>query len=141
MRADWAGRPGSAYAGAAPFTGDGLRPHPVPLTAAEFRHQEAAAVAAEDVTVWDRDHQLQLVRAVLRGPRPDLRIGFFPHLPFPPVGRTGTPAAGAAVSAGPLAAAGGCQRPGRRPRTARARAVLPAVPTAPHAMNMAAVTR
>lgn len=116
----------------------------MPLTAAEFRHQEAAA-AAEDATVWDRDHQLQLVRAVLRGPRPDLPIGFFPHLPFPPVGRTGTPAAGAAVSAGPLAAAGGfaggCQRPGRRPRTARARAVLPAVPTAPHAMNVAAVTR
>ncbi|MCZ0207406.1 hypothetical protein OZK63_18505 [Streptomyces sp. UMAF16] len=105
-------------AGAARFTGDGLRPHPVPLTAAEFRHQEAAAVAAEDATAWDRDHQLQLVRAVLRGPRPDLRIGFFPHLPFPPVGR-----------------------PGRHRRTARARAVLPAVPTAPQAMDVAAVTR
>ncbi|MEU3956248.1 hypothetical protein AB0F45_28640 [Streptomyces achromogenes] len=105
----------------------------MPLTAAEFRHQEAAAVAAEDATVWDRDHQLQLVRAVLRGPRPDLRIGFFPHLPFPPVGRTGTPAAGGS--------AGGCQRPGRHRRTARARAVLPAAPTAPHAMDVAAVTR
>lgn len=104
----------------------------MPLTAAEFRHQEAAAVAAEDASVWDRDHQLQLVRAVLRGPRPDLRIGFFPHLPFPPVGRTGTPAAGAAVSAGPLAAA---VVPLALARCSRL------CPPPPQAMDVAAVTR
>jgi len=35
--------------------------------------------------VWVQDYQLQLVPAMLRGLRPDLRIGFFLHIPFPPV--------------------------------------------------------
>ncbi len=30
------------------------------------------------------DYQLQLVPAMLRAVRPDLRIGFFLHIPFPP---------------------------------------------------------
>jgi alpha,alpha-trehalose-phosphate synthase [UDP-forming] len=35
--------------------------------------------------VWVHDYQLQLVPAMLRARRPDLRIGFFLHIPFPPV--------------------------------------------------------
>ncbi len=34
--------------------------------------------------VWVQDYQLQLVPAMLRAKRPDLRIGFFLHIPFPP---------------------------------------------------------
>jgi trehalose 6-phosphate synthase len=40
--------------------------------------------AAEKATVWVQDYQLQLVPAILRARRPDLRIGFFNHIPFPP---------------------------------------------------------
>lgn len=43
-----------------------------------------AAAAAEGATVWVHDYQLQLVPAMLRELRPDLRIGFFLHIPFPP---------------------------------------------------------
>ena len=46
--------------------------------------EEAAEVAAEGATVWVQDYQLQLVPAMLRELRPDLRIGFFLHIPFPP---------------------------------------------------------
>ncbi|WP_194892433.1 alpha,alpha-trehalose-phosphate synthase (UDP-forming) [Catenulispora pinisilvae] len=45
----------------------------------------AAAVAAPGATVWVQDYQLQLVPAMLREQRPDLHIGFFLHIPFPPV--------------------------------------------------------
>ncbi len=44
----------------------------------------AAAVAAPGATVWVHDYQLQLVPSLLRDARPDLRIGFFDHIPFPP---------------------------------------------------------
>ncbi|MBO9521721.1 MAG: trehalose-6-phosphate synthase [Nocardioidaceae bacterium] len=44
----------------------------------------AAEVAAEGAVVWIQDYQLQLVPALLRELRPDLRIGFFLHIPFPP---------------------------------------------------------
>ena len=48
-----------------------------------------AAAAAEAVapggTVWVHDYQLQLVPSVLRLLRPDVKIGFFNHIPFPPV--------------------------------------------------------
>ncbi|HLU58963.1 MAG TPA: trehalose-6-phosphate synthase [Pseudonocardia sp.] len=43
-----------------------------------------AEVAAEGATVWVQDYQLQLLPAALRELRPDLRIGFFLHIPFPP---------------------------------------------------------
>jgi trehalose 6-phosphate synthase len=46
--------------------------------------QRAADVAAPGATVWVHDYQLQLVPAMLRARRPDLRIGFFLHIPFPP---------------------------------------------------------
>jgi trehalose 6-phosphate synthase/phosphatase len=45
----------------------------------------AAAQAAEGAVVWVHDYQLQLVPRLLRDLRPDLRIGFFDHIPFPPV--------------------------------------------------------
>jgi trehalose 6-phosphate synthase len=41
-------------------------------------------VAAKDATVWVHDYQMQLVPAMLRELRPDLRIGYFLHIPFPP---------------------------------------------------------
>src|SRR5215218_2631678 len=46
--------------------------------------ERAAAVAAENAIVWVHDYQLQLVPAMLRQARPDLTIGFFLHIPFPP---------------------------------------------------------
>ena len=46
--------------------------------------ERAAEVAAEGATVWVQDYQLQLVPAMLRETRPDLTIGFFLHIPFPP---------------------------------------------------------
>jgi alpha,alpha-trehalose-phosphate synthase [UDP-forming] len=42
-----------------------------------------AAEAGKDAVVWVQDYQLQLVPALLRAQRPDLRIGFFNHIPFP----------------------------------------------------------
>ena len=43
------------------------------------------AVAPPGAVVWVQDYQLQLVPAMLRERRPDLRIGFFLHIPFPPI--------------------------------------------------------
>ena len=44
-----------------------------------------ADCAGEGARVWVHDYQLQLVPAMLRELRPDLRIGFFLHIPFPPL--------------------------------------------------------
>ncbi|OBA58532.1 trehalose-6-phosphate synthase [Mycobacterium sp. 1100029.7] len=50
------------------------------------RFAEAASrAAAQGATVWVQDYQLQLVPKMLRELRPDLTIGFFLHIPFPPV--------------------------------------------------------
>ena len=46
----------------------------------------AAEVAAEGAIVWVHDYQLQLVPKLLRELRPDVAIGFFDHIPFPPYG-------------------------------------------------------
>lgn len=46
----------------------------------------AATVAARGAIVWVQDYQLQLVPRMLRESRPDLIIGFFNHIPFPPYG-------------------------------------------------------
>jgi len=40
--------------------------------------------AEPDAMVWVQDYHLQLMPAMLRELRPDLRIGFFMHIPFPP---------------------------------------------------------
>ncbi|GAB3702395.1 alpha,alpha-trehalose-phosphate synthase (UDP-forming) [Mariniluteicoccus flavus] len=47
--------------------------------------ERAAEVADEGALVWVQDYQLQLVPQMLRELRPDVRIGFFLHIPFPPV--------------------------------------------------------
>ena len=44
----------------------------------------AARVAEPGALAWVHDYQLQLVPAMLRRARPDLRIGFFLHISFPP---------------------------------------------------------
>jgi trehalose 6-phosphate synthase len=119
----WVGWPGVADAGPEPFDDDGLRLHPVALSAQDVedyyegfsngtlwplyhdvvappefhRHwwqayvkvndrfaDAVAEVADEGATVWVQDYQLQLLPAALRERRPDLRIGFFLHIPFPP---------------------------------------------------------
>jgi trehalose 6-phosphate synthase len=50
------------------------------------RFAEATSnAAAPGATVWVQDYQLQLVPKMLRMLRPDLTIGFFLHIPFPPV--------------------------------------------------------
>jgi trehalose 6-phosphate synthase len=45
---------------------------------------QTAAVAEQGAVVWVQDYQLQLVPQMLRAQRPDLKIGFFLHIPFPP---------------------------------------------------------
>lgn len=47
--------------------------------------QSIAKIAAPNAMVWVHDYQLQLVPALLREMRPDVRIGWFNHIPFPPV--------------------------------------------------------
>jgi alpha,alpha-trehalose-phosphate synthase [UDP-forming] len=47
--------------------------------------EAAAAQAATGAVVWVHDYQLQLVPAMLRELRPDVRIGYFHHIPFPPL--------------------------------------------------------
>jgi trehalose 6-phosphate synthase len=50
------------------------------------RFAEATSRAvARGGTVWVQDYQLQLVPKMLRTLRPDVTIGFFLHIPFPPV--------------------------------------------------------
>ena len=44
-----------------------------------------AEIAPEGSVVWIHDYQLQLAPGLLRERRPDLVIGFFLHIPFPPV--------------------------------------------------------
>jgi trehalose 6-phosphate synthase len=44
----------------------------------------AAAEASPGDLVWVHDYHLQLLPAMLRKLRPDVRIGFFLHIPFPP---------------------------------------------------------
>jgi trehalose 6-phosphate synthase len=45
---------------------------------------QAAELANEGALVWVHDYQMQLVPQMLRQLRPDLRIGFYLHIPFPP---------------------------------------------------------
>ncbi|RMH26989.1 MAG: trehalose-6-phosphate synthase [Planctomycetota bacterium] len=46
--------------------------------------EAAAATAKRGDLVWVHDYHLQLVPAMLRELRPDVRIAFFLHIPFPP---------------------------------------------------------
>src|SRR3954454_24477162 len=47
--------------------------------------QAAADQAAHGAPGWGADYQLQLVPPMLRELRPDLRFGYFHHIPFPPL--------------------------------------------------------
>lgn len=47
--------------------------------------EEAARVVGPSGIAWVHDYQLQLVPKLLRERRPDVTIGFFLHIPFPPV--------------------------------------------------------
>ena len=49
----------------------------------KFANAAAAAAGRGDV-VWVHDYHLQLVPEMLRAMRPDLKIGLFLHIPFPP---------------------------------------------------------
>jgi trehalose 6-phosphate synthase len=44
-----------------------------------------ANIAPQHAAVWIHDYHLQLVPGMLRSQRPDVRIGWFNHIPFPPV--------------------------------------------------------
>ncbi|MCU0259618.1 MAG: trehalose-6-phosphate synthase, partial [Ilumatobacteraceae bacterium] len=44
-----------------------------------------AEVSPPNSLVWVHDYHLQLVPALLRARRTDVRIGFFDHIPFPPL--------------------------------------------------------
>ncbi|MBI5505163.1 MAG: trehalose-6-phosphate synthase [Deltaproteobacteria bacterium] len=46
--------------------------------------ERAADEAGPGAAVWVQDYHLQLVPRMLRQMRPDVRIGFFLHIPFPP---------------------------------------------------------
>jgi trehalose 6-phosphate synthase len=49
------------------------------------RFADAASEAVDEGGfVWVHDYQLQLVPGLIRKNRPDVRIGFFLHIPFPP---------------------------------------------------------
>lgn len=119
----WIGWHGAADEELGPFTHDGIRLVPVPLSELEVSeyyegmangtlwplyhdviappefHREwwdayvdvnqrfaaaAAKTAGPGAVVWVHDYQLQLVPALLRDLRPDVKIGFFLHIPFPP---------------------------------------------------------
>ena len=45
----------------------------------------ACAELAEGGTVWVHDYQLQLVPRMIREQRPDAKIGYYLHVPFPPL--------------------------------------------------------
>ena len=47
--------------------------------------EKAAEAAGEQAMVWVHDYHLQLVPQMMRKLRPELRIGFFLHIPFPPL--------------------------------------------------------
>lgn len=56
-----------------------------PYRAVNRRFAEATAAAASPGgAAWIHDYHLQLAPSMLRELRPDLRIGFFLHIPFPP---------------------------------------------------------
>lgn len=46
--------------------------------------QVAAQAVKKHGLIWVHDYHLQLVPAMIRQMRPDVRIGFFLHIPFPP---------------------------------------------------------
>jgi trehalose 6-phosphate synthase len=58
--------------------------HPYREVNRRFAEEAAGALTASG-TAWIHDYQLQLVPGYLRERRPDATIGFFLHIPFPPI--------------------------------------------------------
>src|SRR5688500_3448398 len=91
--------------------------------------ERAARVAKRGATVWVQDYQLQLVPARLRELRPDLRIGLFLHIPFPPRALFTQLPSPRPILEGPIGAAlVGFQLPGAAPNCVR---LVPAILRAP----------
>jgi alpha,alpha-trehalose-phosphate synthase [UDP-forming] len=74
-----------------PLMHDGLRPSRMDWdwwrcyeTVNERFAVAAAEVAPPGATVWIHDYHLLLMPAMLRRRRPDLHIGYYHHIPFPP---------------------------------------------------------
>ncbi|MEL6328609.1 MAG: trehalose-6-phosphate synthase [Planctomycetota bacterium] len=56
-----------------------------PYVKVNERYAEATCeVAGDDDVIWVQDYQLQLAPSMIRDKRPNARIGFFLHIPFPP---------------------------------------------------------
>lgn len=57
-----------------------------PYQSVNQRYAEATAAAlGPDDIAWVQDYQLQLVPGMLRALRPEVTIGFYLHIPFPPI--------------------------------------------------------
>jgi trehalose 6-phosphate synthase len=57
-----------------------------PYVAVNQRYaHHAAQVLSDDDIAWVQDYQLQLVPGMLRAMRPSATIGFYLHIPFPPI--------------------------------------------------------
>jgi trehalose 6-phosphate synthase len=62
------------------------RHHWRPYQAVNDRYAKVAATVLEaDDIAWVQDYQLQLVPGMLRAIRDDITIGFYLHIPFPPI--------------------------------------------------------
>ena len=58
--------------------------HPYASVNERFAEAASASLRSGD-TAWIHDYHLQLVPKFLREIRPDVKIGFFSHIPFPPI--------------------------------------------------------
>jgi len=57
-----------------------------PYVTVNQRYADEAAKALHDGDIaWVQDYQLQLVPGMLRAMRPEVTIGFYLHIPFPPI--------------------------------------------------------
>jgi trehalose 6-phosphate synthase len=62
------------------------RHHWQPYREVNERYAQVAAEALEsDDIAWVQDYQLQLVPGMLRALRPEVTIGYYLHIPFPPI--------------------------------------------------------
>src|SRR5215831_12369706 len=86
--------------------------------------QVTADYAERDSMIWVQDYHLQLVPALLRELRPDLRIGFFMHIPFP------RPSCSCSCPAGPSCCGASSARTWSASRPRPARTTSPACPRA-----------
>ena len=103
-------------------TGSGGTPTSRSTSASPTRPPRSPSPGA---VVWVQDYQLQLVPQMLRELRPDLRIGFFLHIPFPPTELYQQLPWRNQILRGPAG-----RRPGRIPAARRRAELRPAGPAA-----------